>query len=469
MPTTRDRSESARTNGAQSRGPKTEAGKLRCAEAARLAAANRKAAQAITFDCTLLPTESQAVYAALAQAEFAHWQPATPTQTQLVHELIDLNWRIRRLRFAQSQALLAHMESQRLHAQTPSLAPTLAANAEIDSPHQLPLDRRISLLTAARSRILRDLERLAKRLASRPGSQPPLQTQHLPAQMSWQGPNAPTLESVPAFTYPAAPETLEVPPCQDTPTESRQKSEPLDILAWSQSNLDFHPDPHQAELMTTSAPRVLHLAARQTGKSTAAAVRAVYEALHHDNATILLAGPTGRQSGQIMTKARAISRRLGQISGGPPPGCDGFRLANGSHILSLPDNDDTIRGFSAPRLIIVDEAAFASTELITALQPMLAVSNGTMILLSTPNGQSGYFYEKWHESNGPWRRILCKADDCTRIRPETLEQMRQTLTASEYDQEFNCAFLAPAGQFISRELFHRALSPDVKPLFEDED
>ena len=49
---------------------------------------------------------------------------------------------------------------------------------------------------------------------------------------------------------------------------------------------------------------------------------------------------------------------------------------------------ETIRGFSAPRMIVADEAAFASETVCKALEPMALVSNGTFILLSTPNGQT---------------------------------------------------------------------------------
>ena len=38
----------------------------------------------------------------------------------------------------------------------------------------------------------------------------------------------------------------------------------------------------------------------------------------------------------------------------------------------------------------------------------------------------------------------------------------------EYRQEFDCEFLALPGQFISRELFRRAIRHDRKPMFEDD-
>jgi len=461
------KAEIARKNGAKSQGPTTEAGKDRCRRAPAEAAATRRAsnAVAITLDCTLLPTESREVLEAINAQELIGWQPSTPTEVQLVHELTDINWRIKRIRFAQTNALIEDMESQRLRASAPELAPAMAANAETSGSTrdgaQLNLDRRIAILSTARTRIINDLARLAKRFPARVGSQPLLQTEHLPAELSWKVPAAtPPAET---FTYPADPDTLVVEPLASHPAK-----EPQNILDWAERKLDFTADAPQAALMTSQSKQILMLGGRQTGKSTAAAIRVVHEAINHPDSTVLLAGPTGRQSGQIMEKSRQIAKRLGLATAAPPPGCDGFKLANGSHIISLPDSQTTIRGFSAPRLIVVDEAAFASDELISALKPMLAVSGGCLMLLSTPNGQSGYFYEKWHEPESPYQRIFCKASDCSRIRPEILESFRQTMSKEEFNQEFNCEFTAPPSQFISRELFRRAVREDIKPMFEEE-
>lgn len=461
------KAETARENGAKSKGPITEAGQERCRQAPAQAAAARRAgmAVAITLDCTLLPTESREVLEAINAQELIGWQPATPSELQMVHELTDINWRIKRIRFAQTNALVADMESQRLRASATALAPIMAANAETagSAPGgaQLILDRRIALLSGTRSRILRDLERLAKRFPTRIGSQPPLKTEHLPSELSWKVPAA--AEPTETFTYPADPENLVVDPPRPSP-----EAQPENILSWAKSNLGVTPDAPQVALMTSESKQILMLGGRQTGKSTAAAIRAVHEAVHHPGSTVLLAGPTGRQSGQIMEKSRQVAKRLGLATAAAPPGCDGFKLPNGSNIISLPDSQATVRGFSAPRLIIVDEAAYASDELISALKPMLAVSGGCLMLLSTPNGQSGYFYEKWHEEDGPYQKIFCKASDCTRIRPETLEAFRQTMGKDEFNQEFNCEFTAPPGQFISRELFRRAIRDDIKPMFEEE-
>jgi hypothetical protein len=58
-----------------------------------------------------------------------------------------------------------------------------------------------------------------------------------------------------------------------------------------------------------------------------------------------------------------------------------------------------VRCFS-PGLVIVDEAARVPDDLYRAVRPMLAVSQGRLIALSTPFGQRGWFYDELHGS-GP--------------------------------------------------------------------
>ncbi len=189
--------------------------------------------------------------------------------------------------------------------------------------------------------------------------------------------------------------------------------------------------------------------------------------MSHDDAVILLASASGRQSGQIMEKARKMAKSLNLEILPPPNKCDGFRLANGSEIIALPDSEETIRGFSAPRLIVVDEAAFASEDVFKALEPMLTVSNGTFILLSTPNGQSGYFYEQWHAENGPWKKLQGSLERCPRVNHEAIENIRKTTAKDTFAQEFECKFVAAGGQIISLETIRKCYT-DEFDLFDPE-
>ena len=161
-----------------------------------------------------------------------------------------------------------------------------------------------------------------------------------------------------------------------------------------------------------------------------------------------------------MEKARKMAQGLDLKILPPPPKCDGFTLTNGSQIVSLPDSEETIRGFSAPRMIVVDEAAFASESVFQALEPMLLVSNGTLIILSTPNGQTGYFYDQWHADPSPWTKVMGSLERCPRVSPEAIETIRKSVSKDIFEQEFECKFVPASGQVISLETLRKCYRDD---------
>src|SRR5260221_14587680 len=81
-----------------------------------------------------------------------------------------------------------------------------------------------------------------------------------------------------------------------------------------------------------------------------------------------------------------------------------LELESGSRIIALPGKEGTIRGYSGAGLILIDEAARLPEETYQAVKPMLAVSRGRLIALSTPFGTRGWWYEEWRGAEADWRR-----------------------------------------------------------------
>ena len=76
---------------------------------------------------------------------------------------------------------------------------------------------------------------------------------------------------------------------------------------------------------------------------------------------------------------------------GKPNNATEFSLTNGSTLYSLPPTDSS-RGYTAD-LVIVDEAAFVPDEIFDMIiEPTVRHTGGKIVLLSTPNGQKGFFY-----------------------------------------------------------------------------
>ena len=155
------------------------------------------------------------------------------------------------------------------------------------------------------------------------------------------------------------------------------------------------PDPWQARLLRSSSRQILLNCSRQAGKSTSTALLALHVALYQPGALILILAPALRQSQELFRKVKAAASALG-IPNDAIEAESSLRieLAGGARIETLPGKEMTVRGFSAVSLLIVDEASRVSDDLYRAVRPMLAVSGGRVVLLSSPFGKRGFFFEE---------------------------------------------------------------------------
>ncbi|MDY7091582.1 MAG: terminase family protein [Acidobacteriota bacterium] len=221
------------------------------------------------------------------------------------------------------------------------------------------------------------------------------------------------------------------------------------------------PDPWQIRFLRSLAPRVLLNCSRQAGKSTMAATLAVHTALYEPSSLVLLLSPSLRQSQELFKKALAAYR---QMDGPVPSRTESalrLELENGSRIVSLPGKQDTVRGFSGVRLLVVDEASRVPGDLYFAIRPMLAVSGGRLLALSTPFGTRGWWYEAWR-SDEPWERYEVPATQCPRITRAFLEEEKRAMGEWWFAQEYECQFLDAETQPFGREDIERAFEEEVE-------
>jgi hypothetical protein len=238
----------------------------------------------------------------------------------------------------------------------------------------------------------------------------------------------------------------------------------LDPVAFAQS-LSFEPDVWQAGVLRLDQPQLLLNCARQSGKSTVAALLAVHRAIYRPGALILLISPSLRQSSELFRKVRDWLTFLPSPPALPEDNRLSCVLDSGSRIVSLPSSEATVRGFSGVDLIIEDEAARVPDELYMACRPMLAVSGGALVLMSTPFGKRGHFFEAWANGGPAWSRVEFKATDNPRIPPAFLEAERATMPDMWFCQEYLCEFRETQDQVFSYDQVMAAVSSDVKPLF----
>ena len=228
----------------------------------------------------------------------------------------------------------------------------------------------------------------------------------------------------------------------------------LDIIAWCRECAGFTPDPWQARVLSSTAPQVLLNITRQGGKSTTVALLATHRAIYVPGSLILLISRGLRQAGELYQKVAQVLHRLGvKLTRDNQTSSE---LTNGSRILSLPGDADSIRGFS-PNLVVFDEAAFVDDGVYNAVRPMLSVSRGRLFLISMPNGQRGFFHEEWTSGGPAWHREKVTAYQCPRIAPEFLEAEKRR-RGLWFGQEYECKFEDGTAQLFSFDLIQSLFS-----------
>ncbi len=220
-------------------------------------------------------------------------------------------------------------------------------------------------------------------------------------------------------------------------------------------------DPWQTQFLRSARPRQLLNCSRQSGKSTVTAIKALHKALYKPRSLTLLLSPTLRQSGEIFKKVLSVYGDLGRPV--PPESETALTLTleNGSRIVSLPGKEGTVRGYSGVDLLAIDEAAWVPEALYLSVRPMLAVSGGDLVVLSTPFGNRGFFYEAWR-AEGYWERYEIPATLCPRISPEFLAEERENMGPWWFAQEYECQFMDSQSQAFRREDIDRAFSEEVE-------
>ena len=227
--------------------------------------------------------------------------------------------------------------------------------------------------------------------------------------------------------------------------------------------LGFEPDPWQAQLLNSTARQIILNMGRQVGKSTVTAALALHTALYHPGSLVLVIAPSQRQSRELFIKIHGFLQRLE-----PPETLEeetklSLMMSNGSRAVVLPGDGRTIRGYSSPALILMDEAAFIADEVFDAVLPMLAAApEGRIVLMSTPHISAGFFYNLWQNADG-WERMEFKSADCPRASKEWLDARRRE-DPLRFAREYECQFGSPDDSLFTVEMVDRCVVGDFEPL-----
>lgn len=261
-------------------------------------------------------------------------------------------------------------------------------------------------------------------------------------------------------------------------------------IAWADK--DYQPDKWQIRVLKHKGNISLRTG-RQVGKSATIARKAADLGVQYEGITILMIAAAQRQSSEIFQKTLHHLYKLHdamlEAAGGFHPKKKAstkavmaakaefeekhglFRgnitrtecnLSNGTRILSLPTGKSGafVRCYTVD-ILIGDEAAYIPEPVWTAVKPMLATSKqmrglGWTILLSTPFGKGGYYYECCHDPD--FLNIHVSSEDCRRIHPDFLAKEKKRLSKLEYAQEYLGEFISEFNQFFATELIKNRMT-----------
>ena len=244
-------------------------------------------------------------------------------------------------------------------------------------------------------------------------------------------------------------------------SEAVRELDPVDFAA---TRLGFTPDDQQSAVLRSTAKRGILNCARQWGKSTVAAAKAVHRAFTRNNSLVLVASPGERQSAEFLRKAASMVRQLGIPVRGDGANAISIQFPNGSRIVGLPGTEATVRGFSSVSLLLIDEAARADDALYLALRPMLAIGSGDLWMMSTPYGRRGFFFETWRHETG-WEKLTVPATECPRINRDFLEEERGAMGPAWFAQEYLCEFVDNGTSLFDRDQVEAMVDYEIEPLF----
>jgi len=176
-----------------------------------------------------------------------------------------------------------------------------------------------------------------------------------------------------------------------------------------------------------------------------------------------------RQASELFKTAAGFYRQLGRVVPAEAESALSLTLENGSRIVCLPGTEATIRGYGGAALLLIDEAARTTDDLMAALQPMVAVSGGRIIAMSTPFGKRGWFYETTLSTG--WRTVTVRADECPRWSVEALAEFAAERGDWLARQELYAEFVDASGQMFATDDINAALEAGelgavpARPLF----
>jgi hypothetical protein len=240
----------------------------------------------------------------------------------------------------------------------------------------------------------------------------------------------------------------------------KARAGPPSVLEFARS-VGFEPEGWQLRLLESEDRQVILNCHRMAGKSAAVSILALHRMITIPDYEILVLSRNDEQAKELVYNlTRAFNRLPSPPATVGSPSAHGLRLANGSRLVAVPCTEP--RGFHVD-MLIEDEASEVPHEVYMAARPVVMAKNGRYLMLSTPKGKTGHFWNVWSEQKN-WLKIKATYRDTKRYPPERLARIeadRVECGPEWFAQEWECEFIQVSGQMIAESQIEAA-SADVK-------
>jgi phage FluMu gp28-like protein len=232
----------------------------------------------------------------------------------------------------------------------------------------------------------------------------------------------------------------------------------VDPALFAETFFNFIPTDYQARLLRDKSKRIVVRWSRQSGKTTTIAIRAIWFAVSHPKTLTLIVAPSFRQS-MIMS-----DRLQDFLSNLPRKWRDFFiekqqrtvvRFKNGSRIIALPNSPQLLRGHTAHQVIATEAGFFPEDDLVfySVLYPMLATTDGILIVESTPWSRQSVFYrmcvaEEFSKHTVKWEQVV----NAGLIKQSFIDEMRAQLPDERFRREFSVQFIEDVDTWLTQSL-----------------
>jgi hypothetical protein len=232
----------------------------------------------------------------------------------------------------------------------------------------------------------------------------------------------------------------------------------------------FSPLPFQVEFLRDQSKRIVVCSGRQIGKTTMAAAKAIHFAFTNPNTTTIIISKALRQSMWMFEKIRDMvyANPILKEHVKPRHGTTRTKIELkqpiNSRIIALPPGNEgeTIRGLTA-NLLIIDEANYIKPSIITSvLMPMITATNGTLIMISTPEYAEHPFMQAFmHSTEWGYTRYHFPSSIAPIPTPEArekfLQEQQQQIPEEEYQREYLAILPDESNQLIATKHIHNCI------------